>query len=75
MLLDIIVKTSASNNSIEIVNGIYNVNVKSTPHEGKANEDLIGVLSEYFSVPKSNIVIKRGLLSKHKKIDIIKKGV
>jgi len=72
LLLNVIVKTNSRTNTIQIVNGIYNVSVKSKPQDGKANEDLIEVLSEYFSVAKSKVVIKRGLTTQHKSVEILK---
>jgi uncharacterized protein (TIGR00251 family) len=46
------------------------VRVKSHPVDGKANESLIKLLSDYFSVPKSRISIARGAAGKNKIIDI-----
>jgi len=47
------------------------VRVKAPPKEGKANEELIKVLSEYFSVPKSRISIARGETGRNKIVDIL----
>lgn len=44
------------------------VNLKSPPVDGKANDELIGVLAEKFNVPKSKI--KSGLSSGQKLIEI-----
>ena len=49
----------------------FSVRVKAPPKEGKANEELINVLSEYFSVPKSRVTIARGESGRNKIIDII----
>jgi len=46
------------------------VYLKSPPVDGKANEELIEVLSENFHVPQSRIRIKSGLSSRQKLIEI-----
>ncbi|MBF1991669.1 DUF167 domain-containing protein [Fischerella thermalis] len=46
------------------------VYLKSPPVDGKANEELIKVLSENFHVPQSRIIIKSGLSSRQKLIEI-----
>lgn len=49
----------------------FAVRVKSPAKEGKANEELIAVLSGYFSVPKSRINVVIGKTGRNKIIDII----
>lgn len=49
----------------------YMVNVKAPPVEGKANEAVIKVLSDYFHVPKSRIQILKGGQGKNKIIEIV----
>jgi uncharacterized protein (TIGR00251 family) len=51
----------------------YKVKLNSPPIDGKANKELIELLSEYFSIPKSNIVIQSGMNSKNKVIKIFSK--
>ncbi len=46
------------------------VHLKSPPVDGKANEELIKLLSKKFDVPKSHIIIKVGLSSRQKLIEI-----
>ncbi len=46
------------------------VRVKSPPTEGKANRELIEVLSDYFGVPKSRIRIVSGQSSRNKLVEI-----
>lgn len=48
----------------------FKVYVKSPPREGKANKELIEVLSKYLKVPKSLIKLKRGERGKHKIFEI-----
>jgi len=44
----------------------FEVWVKEVPIEGKANQRLIEIMSEYFGIPKKNIVILSGQNSKNK---------
>lgn len=46
--------------------GHYLVRVNAPPTEGKANERVIELLSEYFKVPKSRIELASGGKSKKK---------
>jgi uncharacterized protein (TIGR00251 family) len=50
--------------------GSLTVHLKSPPVDGKANEELIKLLSEKFDVPKSYIRIKSGLSSRQKLVEI-----
>ncbi len=54
----------------EDADGSLIVHLKSPPVDGKANEELIKLLSENFDVPKSHIRIKSGLSSRQKLIEI-----
>ncbi len=54
----------------ELSDGSLNVHLKSPPVDGKANEELIKILAEKFSVPKSYIRIKSGLTSRQKVVEI-----
>lgn len=47
------------------------VGVPSAPVKGKANAQVIALLSRYFGIPKSRIVIVSGLTSKRKMIEIM----
>lgn len=50
--------------------GSLTVHLKSPPVDGKANQELIQLLSKTFDVPKSCIRIKSGLSSKSKLVEI-----
>lgn len=56
------------------VAGVYGdalkVKLTSAPVEGKANEELIELLSDFFKVKKSDIRILRGSSSKRKSVEI-----
>ncbi|MCP6757508.1 MAG: DUF167 domain-containing protein [Fischerella sp. CENA71] len=54
----------------EISDGSLNIHLKSPPIDGKANEELIKILSEKFDVAKSKIRIKSGMSSRQKLIEI-----
>lgn len=54
----------------EIASGEYRVAVRAPAQEGRANEAVIELLAEYFSVPKSTIKIIRGKSSRRKVIEI-----
>ncbi len=65
------VKPNSKNQSIEEAeDGSLTVHLKSPPVEGKANEELIQILSKKFNVSKSRIFIKSGLSSRNKLVEI-----
>lgn len=49
---------------------IYELYLKSSPIEGQANKEIVGLLADYFDVCKSQITILRGRKSKTKIIEI-----
>jgi hypothetical protein len=51
--------------------GEYKVRITAPPVDGKANEMLIGVLSDHFKVAKSNISIVGGKSARTKIVDIL----
>jgi hypothetical protein len=48
----------------------FQVELKSIPEKGNANKELIKILSEYYNVPKNLVIIKSGIISKNKIIEI-----
>jgi len=46
------------------------VRVKAAPDKGRANAEVIELLSEYFRVPRSRVTIARGATSRNKLIAI-----
>ncbi|MFA6349468.1 MAG: DUF167 domain-containing protein [Candidatus Omnitrophota bacterium] len=50
----------------------FRAKVNAPAKEGRANEALVELLSDYFAVPKSRISIKKGLKSRIKTVEIIK---
>ena len=65
------VKPNSKNQSIEEAkDGSLTLHLKSPPVDGKANEELIQILSKKFNVSKSKILIKSGLSSRNKLVEI-----
>lgn len=50
--------------------GVLEVSVSSAPVDGKANEEMLGLLSDYFEIAKSAIEIVGGHKSRKKFIEI-----
>lgn len=72
MLINIGVKTRAKKQIItKIDDNNWRISLKSEPIENKANIELIKVIAETLSIPKSNIKIIKGLTSKKKIVKIL----
>lgn len=72
MKISVLVKPSAKISSVEkLGDGTFMVHLKSAPIDGKANGELIRILSRYFRVPQNAIEIKRGGAGKKKLVDIL----
>ncbi|MEB3830166.1 DUF167 domain-containing protein [Phormidium sp. CCY1219] len=70
-LLNVKVKPNSKQQNIsEEPDGTLTIRLKSPPVDGKANAELIKLLSKRFNVPKSQITIKSGLSSKNKLIEL-----
>ncbi|MFU8796208.1 MAG: DUF167 domain-containing protein [Dehalococcoidia bacterium] len=50
--------------------GVLEVRVAAPPVKGKANQALIGLLSDILEVPGSSIAIEKGLTSRNKTITV-----
>ena len=50
--------------------GVLEVSVSAAPMDGKANSELVELLSDYFEVAKSAIEITSGRTSRYKTIEI-----
>lgn len=67
MKITVLAKTKKKENKVvKIDDTTFKVYVKEAPEEGKANNAIIKLLAEYFSVPKSNIQLLLGETSKQK---------
>ena len=72
MKIFVAVKTGAKKESIEkIAEGVFRVEVRARPVQGKANQAIIKVLAKYFGVAQSRVVIIKGQKAKGKTIEII----
>ena len=64
------VKPQAKRQEVKkIADGEYSVSVHAAAREGKANEALIELLADHFSVPKSSIRIVRGKTGRRKLVE------
>jgi uncharacterized protein (TIGR00251 family) len=65
------VKPNAQKQKIEeAADGSLIVHLKSPPVEGKANEELIKLLAKKFEVQRSQVIIKSGIASRNKLVEI-----
>lgn len=72
MKIKVKVVTNADKNKVTTLGEKLKVYVKSSPVKGKANKELIELLSDYYNVPKTSVAILKGEKSKHKLIEISK---
>ena len=56
---------------IDEENRKINIGVRARPVKGKANEEIIKKIAEYFKIPSSKVRITAGLRSKSKIIEIL----
>lgn len=61
---------AGKNEVLKISDGEYKVKVAAPPEKGKANEAVIKILADYFSISKSSINIIAGKTARIKIIDI-----
>jgi len=69
-MLHIIVKANSKESKVVFENDIYHVYTKSPAKEGKANDEVISLLSNYLDIPKGSVNIKKGKKSKSKWVEI-----
>jgi len=71
MKIRVQVKPNSRESAVEKLGGAeYRLKVKASAKEGKANTELVKVLSEYFDIPKSAIIIVKGHKSRIKIVEI-----
>jgi uncharacterized protein len=74
LIIRVKVTPNAHKNSVEGFSGdVLKVRINAPPEKGKANEILIELLAEYFSVSKSCVQILSGHTSRLKKVEITSK--
>ena len=72
MLISVRVSVNAKEAKLtKIGESNYDVKIDERAIEGRANKRLIEILSKYFAVPKSRIIIVKGTKSREKLIEVI----
>lgn len=61
----------SSRQEVKMTDSVIKVWLHAPPAEGQANEELVLILAEHFSVPKSAIKIVAGGSSRNKVVDIL----
>lgn len=69
--IEVKVKTMVREEFVREVEGKIEVGVRVAPIDGKANQRVVKLLSEYFGIPKSSIILKSGYKSKNKIFEIL----
>lgn len=73
MIIQVHIKpNSRHQESVEVLDGVYEVRVKAKAVDGKANTRLVELLAEHFALSKTKIRIVRGLTSRYKLVEIDK---
>ncbi len=71
MKIAVKVKPNAKQQKITMVeDGSLVIALKSSPIEGKANQELIKLLAEYYQIAAKDVVIKSGRSSRNKLVEI-----
>ena len=69
LLVSIRVKPKSHRDEVECIDDQYiTIRTRSIPEKGNANDSVIKILSEFFSIPKSHIEIVSGTTAKLKNI-------
>ena len=63
--------TNSPKQKIEYKENIYKIYINSLPYKGKANKEVIKIISKKLKIPKQNIEIIKGEKSKNKIIKIL----
>jgi uncharacterized protein (TIGR00251 family) len=71
MKIQVTVKPGSRTEEFSREGDSYIVRVKEPAREGKANQSVIKLLAEHFSVPKSQVRILSGFKSRNKVIEVI----
>lgn len=61
-----VIPNSKKSEVINLGNDHFKVKVDAAAEDGKANKRLIKILAEYFNIPKSNLLITKGMKSREK---------
>ncbi|MFH2104718.1 MAG: DUF167 domain-containing protein [Parcubacteria group bacterium] len=55
----------------DLGSGTLRVKLTTPPVDGKANKELIKVLAEHFGVKKRDVIIRAGLKSRNKVVEVV----
>lgn len=66
-----VIPHSREQSIIKISDGAFKIRLKSAPKKGKANQELVKLLAQYFEISKNQVKIVRGQKSKNKIILIL----
>lgn len=70
-MIDVKVKPCSRVGALLVMSdGSWLASVKSSPENGKANQELIALIAKEFGVHKKDVVIKSGAVSRYKRICI-----
>jgi uncharacterized protein (TIGR00251 family) len=72
MRIQVKVKPNSRTEEVTREGDSFIVKVKEPPREGKANQAVIKLLAEHFSVPQSQVRILSGFSSKNKVVEVAK---
>lgn len=70
MVIEVLVKPRSRERSLEDRGDFYVAKIKSVPEKGRANDELIDLVAESFSVTRDRVQIKSGSRGKKKLIEI-----
>ena len=65
-----VVPRASKNEVIPLEDGTYRVRITAAPVDGEANKKLIEIISEFFRVAKSCVVIVKGMRGKKKVVEV-----
>ena len=71
MKIQVKVEPSSKTEALSREGDSFIVKVKEPPKEGKANQAVIRLLAEHFSVPQSHVRILSGFRSRNKVIEVV----
>ena len=66
-----VIPRSSKNEIVVQSDGVYKICITAPPVDGEANKKIIELLSDYFDVAKSKIVIVRGESSRNKVVEVM----
>ncbi|HWU45089.1 MAG TPA: DUF167 domain-containing protein [Bdellovibrio sp.] len=61
---------SSKNEIVGPHNGLLKIKITAPPIDGRANEGLIEFLSDFFDLPKRNIILVRGETGRNKTVEL-----